>query len=147
MIALPSIGYGNDPLTDTSSRMAATLKLVRAKAMTHTSAYVVQPTSTTTVEVRRGASCGSAVAVGTGEIDPSFTNEELAFETGVQLTAASEDGSTVAPTNWSLCFTGRGWADKNLTLTFLEDGSADTQQLEVFLGGTIDQKDVIAGGS
>jgi prepilin-type N-terminal cleavage/methylation domain-containing protein len=38
-IAAPTIRFGSNPLKDTSSRIAGNLKLLRAKAMSQTSAY------------------------------------------------------------------------------------------------------------
>ena len=139
-IALPSIGYGYDPLGETSNRMAATFKLVRAKAMTHTSAYVIQPISATELEVRRAASCALA-ELNTSEVDPTFSDEDLTFEDGVQLSAATENGNTVATNAWNLCYTSRGLADKNLNLTFLRGETTTTQQMEVFPGGTIEVRE------
>ncbi|MGB7412639.1 MAG: prepilin-type N-terminal cleavage/methylation domain-containing protein, partial [Thermosynechococcaceae cyanobacterium] len=132
-IAAPSISFGNEPLKDTTKRVAANIKLIRAKAMSQTSAYRIRAISDDQLIIERANSCDAPDAEWTR--DPGFAEEDLRLDEEVSILSAKED--SVEQSNWDICFNSRGIADKNLTLVFAEAGETTQEQIEIFQGGNV----------
>lgn len=144
--AAPTIKFGINPLQDTTNRIAGNFKLVRAKAMSQTSAYRVRQTSATQLTVERARSCFDTTG---WTVDPSFTVEDLSLAEAediqglakneiIQIVAATVNGTTVTTlTNWRLCYDSRGLADRTLVLTLRNITTNRQNRIEVFRGGTV----------
>jgi prepilin-type N-terminal cleavage/methylation domain-containing protein len=109
----------DNPLLNGSAQLMAFVKQARAKAVSTTSAYIIEPAGAARVIARYGSSC----ADGTLEDDS-------------QLILDLPSGVSLADTSWSICFNSRGLsdADINLDLVNLEGRH---QILELFLGGAV----------
>ncbi|MGB8701284.1 MAG: GspH/FimT family pseudopilin [Thermosynechococcaceae cyanobacterium] len=137
-IAAPTIRFGINPLKDTTTRIESNLKLLRSKAISQTSAYRIRATpsgSDVALTVERATFCTDTAWSG----DPSFAPEDLKLDRGVQITQVTDStDNTVTANNWSICYNGRGLANKNLVVTLRDAKSG--QRLEVFPGGAVDVK-------
>lgn len=135
-MAAPTITFATNPLRDTTNRFAGDFKLSRARAMSQTTAYRIRPTSQTQFIIERANS--SSCAATTWTRAPGFADEDLRFDTGVRLSAATVNSNAVTPaTNWSLCYDSRGLADRNLRITLQDTDTNETARIEVFPGGTV----------
>ncbi|NJM68130.1 MAG: prepilin-type N-terminal cleavage/methylation domain-containing protein [Acaryochloris sp. RU_4_1] len=139
--AAPAITFGNNPLKDSSNRIAASFKLARAKAMAQTSAVRIQPVSATEFVMERAARCSDTTWTNISdrvEKNGQFVYEDLSFDTPAQLTAVKVNSSAVTPvTNWNLCFNSRGIADKTVELTLKDMNTNKQRTMEIFVGGTV----------
>lgn len=90
----------------------------RLSAIATTSAYRVQPDSTTRLGVQQDVSCS-------GSSWTTVANMKLDLPPGVTLT----------DTGWSVCFSSRGISSDNVVLTLQHDAYG-SEQVEVLLGGT-----------
>jgi len=106
------------PLQSATVLTEGYLRQMRARAMSTTSAYRVAPTDETQLDAGYAATCSAT----TWTADPDFG---LKFPQGVELSS----------TAWSLCFSSRGLASDNLTIT-LQHPQFGTSSIEVLLGGT-----------
>jgi type IV fimbrial biogenesis protein FimT len=140
--AAPAITFGNNPLKDTSNRIAASFKLARAKAMAQTSAVRIRPISATEFVMERAARCSDTTWTNISdrvEKNGQLVYEDLSFDTPAQLTAAQVDGNAVTPaTNWNLCFNSRGVANTTVVLTMRDTNTNQQRTMTVFRGGTVD---------
>jgi len=145
-IVAPNIRFGINSLDDTTNRLAANFKLVRARAMGQTSAYRIKLTSATQLSVERAKKCSDT----SGWIgEPSFTNEDMGLKEAqdvkgmaqhddIQIITAEANGASITPfTNWNVCFSSRGIADKNVKITLKNIKTNQTRRIEVFSGGGI----------
>lgn len=122
---LLSIGVSNmlilsDSLEDSAAQFSGFLKRTRAKAMSTTSAYLVQPTSYTTSITSYGISCDDT----SGFVTDDRLRQELAEE--VQFVDPS----------WSICFSPRGLTTTSPTI-YLRGSDARLRSVQVYLGGAI----------
>jgi hypothetical protein len=75
--------------------------------------------------------------------DNNFTSEDLSLASGITVSRAQinpttgNTGEPTVPTNWQLCFSPRGIADKDLAVTLQQADGSQTQQVEIFPGGTV----------
>jgi prepilin-type N-terminal cleavage/methylation domain-containing protein len=136
-IAAPNIRFGSNPLKDTSTRIAGSLKLLRAKAMSQTSAYRLQAVpgavpGTVTLSVQRAMLCSDTVWTA----DPTFAPQDASLDRQVQISQVTLNSQSRSIDNWSLCYNSRGLATQNLVLTLRDDHSG--QIITVFPGGAVD---------
>jgi prepilin-type N-terminal cleavage/methylation domain-containing protein len=136
-IAAPTIRFGSNPLKDTSSRIAGNLKLLRAKAMSQTSAYRLQAVpgavpGTVTLGIERAMLCSDTVWTA----DPTFATEDTLLDRQVQISQVTLNSQSKPIDNWSICYNSRGLATRNLVLTLRDDLSGQT--ITVFPGGAVD---------
>lgn len=109
------------PIEDASTSTVSFLKIVRARALSTTSAYTVYPVSSTRLAARSSARCDDPI--GETTIDPTL---QLNFPAGAQL----------LETAWTVCFTARGLAATDQTFQ-LRDIAGQTRTVEVLLGGSV----------
>jgi prepilin-type N-terminal cleavage/methylation domain-containing protein len=103
---------------DTGSRLLdSALRQARAKAMSTTTAYQVTPVDGSNLVASYANLCTDTVWT----LDP-------------RLDVELPDGVTLTDTTWVACFSSRGHADSNATLT-VQDSGSDTRQVEVLIGG------------
>ncbi len=110
-------------LKNTANHVAGAFKQARAKAMATTSAYRVVKKSARRLELEYANACGS---------DAWTTDARLVleFDPRVKVQMQGEDAEL-------LCFTSRGVADQNPSLT-LKDERGKTMIVEVLLGGAVE---------
>jgi Tfp pilus assembly protein FimT len=124
IISTFSFGIGaaykmENPLRFSTDQTVSFLKMVRAKAITTTSAYKIRPVSDSELITQYAESCDSNV-----------------WKTDTALTFDLPDNRVwFRETNWSLCFSARGLTSENLVIA-LEDQNY-INELEVFLGGAV----------
>lgn len=152
----PYITFGVNPLKDTTNRLASNFKLMRVKAMSQTSAYLIkQDTSNTLIIQRNNKSCSTSTG---WDADNGFDSEDLTLTEAkdiqglaksavIEIIAADENGSPVKPLiktgsdpGWSLCFNSRGLANKNLKLIIKDIKTTKTKEIEIFPGGGVQIK-------
>ncbi|WP_404784626.1 Tfp pilus assembly protein FimT/FimU [Altericista sp. CCNU0014] len=149
-IAAPAIRFGTDPLKDASANIAGNLKLLRAKAVSQTSAYRMRPVATAvgiSLAVESAESCSSPVTAWSP--DPGFALEDTALDTstsavgqrkGVQIAQVLIDSVVPSPSdNWNICYNSRGLTNQTLELTLKNDRNAK-RKITVFRGGGVDVK-------
>lgn len=105
------------PLVNGTAEVVSFTKQARAKAMSTTFAYKVQPSSNRTLVTLRGNTCATATIA-----DPS-------------LTLNLPQTVTFSDATWSICFNPRGLADTSQTFNLTD--SSRTKTIEVFLGGGV----------
>jgi type IV fimbrial biogenesis protein FimT len=139
--AAPAITFGNNPLKDTSNRIAASFKLARAKAMAQTSAVRIRYVSDTEFVMERAARCSDTTWTNISDKvqkNGQLVYEDLSFDSPTQLTAAKVNGTAATrDTTLNLCFNSRGIADKTLELTLKDMNTNKQRTMEVFVGGTV----------
>ena len=142
-IAAPSIQFGTNPLKDTSNRLAGNLKLLRAKALSQTSAYRLRAlpsadgSANPVLNVERATLCSDPNSAWTA--DPSAAAEDTQLDQKVLLSKVTLNGAPQSTNSWSICYGSQGLAlAKNLELTLtLADMSKQTV-ITVFPGGSVD---------
>lgn len=122
---LLSMGVSNmvilsDQLEDSASQFAGFLKRTRAKAMSTTSAYLVQPGSYHTVNTSYGISC----------------DDTSGFVTDNRLRQELEEEVQFIDTSWSVCFSPRGLTTSSPTI-YLRGPDSRLRSVQVYLGGAI----------
>jgi prepilin-type N-terminal cleavage/methylation domain-containing protein len=137
VIAAPTIRFGSNPLKDNSSRIAGNLKLLRAKAMSQTSAYRLQAVpgdvpGTVTLGIERAMLCSDTVWTA----DPTFATEDTLLDRQVRISQVMSNGQSRPIDSWSICYNSRGLATRNLVLTLRDERSGQT--ITVFPGGAVD---------
>ena len=115
----PYLSFGNDPLRDTTNRIAGDFKLMRAQAMAQTSAYRVRQISETQLTIENARSCSDT----TWHVAPSFNLEDLRLTEAkdiqgltknkiIKIVAVTVNGVSVSisplTTTWTLCYNSRG---------------------------------------
>jgi prepilin-type N-terminal cleavage/methylation domain-containing protein len=125
-IAAPNImPMGSNPLKDTTNTIAGNIKLIRAKAMSQTSAFRMRPVvnaNGVSLVAERAALCSDPAANWSG--DPSFALEDTQLDDpsvtpqrkGVQIDQFKINGNVQAGYNWSICYNSRGLTAKNESL-------------------------------
>jgi prepilin-type N-terminal cleavage/methylation domain-containing protein len=153
-IAAPNIlAVGNNPLPDTTSRIAGQFRSARAKAISQTALFRIRPQggtiatcalatggcSTTQLIVERSTSVNTSCNAATGWTqDNYFTPEDLTFGTGISVSRVQINAVEPAVlTDWQLCFDNRGIADKNLVLTLRQSSNSLIKRIEIFPGGIV----------
>jgi prepilin-type N-terminal cleavage/methylation domain-containing protein len=141
-IAAPNIRFGANPLKDTSSRLASNIKLLRAKAMSQTSAYRLRSTpgpvaGTIALSIERATLCSDTVWTA----DPSYATEDTLLDRQVQLSQVALNGQSREIDDWSICYNSRGLANQNLVLTLRDAQSGQT--ITVFPGGAVDVQAIL----
>jgi prepilin-type N-terminal cleavage/methylation domain-containing protein len=136
-IAAPTIRFGANPLKDTSSRIAGNLKLLRAKAMSQTSAYRLRSSpgavsGTIALGIERAMLCSDTAWTA----DPTFATEDTLLDRQVQISQVTLNGQSKPIDSWSICYNSRGLATQNLVLTLRDEQSGQT--ITVFPGGAVD---------
>ncbi|NJK41161.1 MAG: prepilin-type N-terminal cleavage/methylation domain-containing protein [Acaryochloridaceae cyanobacterium SU_2_1] len=139
----PAITFGRNPLRDTSSRLAASFKLARARAMAETSAVRIRPLSSTEFVMERATRCSDTTWTNIsdrGQKNGVTVNEDLSFDSPAQLISPTQvNGAVVTPvTNWNLCFNSRGMADKTVQITIRDSDANKQRTITVFQGGSVD---------
>jgi prepilin-type N-terminal cleavage/methylation domain-containing protein len=147
-IAAPTIQFGNNPLKDTSANIAGNFRLLRAKAVSQTSAYRMRSVKTATglrLAVEFADSCSSPSTA--WRPDPGFASED-ALDTstsphsqrnGVTIAQVLIDAAPTPVDDWSLCYNSRGLTNLTLDLT-LKDNKNAQRKITVFRGGGVDVK-------
>jgi Tfp pilus assembly protein FimT len=118
-IAVTNLKQLDNPLQNGAAQLLGFIKQVRAKAISSTSAYVIQPFSSTRLITRHGTTCS----------DPNMTADSRAvldLPSGAHLTS----------TNWNLCFSTRGFPDANIEIQ-LQDVGGSNKTVELMLGGAV----------
>jgi prepilin-type N-terminal cleavage/methylation domain-containing protein len=147
-IAAPSIQFGTNPLKDTSANIAGNLKLLRAKAVSQTSAYRMRSVATATglrLAVEFAESCSSPSTA--WKPDPGFASEDaldtsaspLGQGKGVTIAQVLIDAAPTPIDDWNLCYNSRGLTNQTLELT-LQDNRNAQRKITVFRGGAVDVK-------
>ncbi len=137
-IAAPNIRFGVNPLRDTSDRLAGNLKMLRAKAISQTSAYrmrAIPQGSGFVITHERARLCSDAP--GDWRTDAAFASEDAAFDAPVTLATVTLNGTSASVNNWSVCYSSRGLASQNVVFT-LQDDQSRQKRVTVFPGGGVD---------
>jgi len=109
----------SDPLRNGTAEVIAFMKQARAKAISTTSAYTVQPLSATRI----------------GTVYASFCSDtETTADNSMVLDLPQ--GISLSDTDWSVCFSSRGLPDANVVIP-LSAVRGGTNWIEVFLGGAV----------
>lgn len=125
-IALYHLKDLDDPLDNSTTQLIAFFKQVRVRAISTTSAYVVQPSSQGYIQGSYSDRCSDA------DTDRVIDNSVFfKFPAGARL----------YDTDWSVCFGPRGLPDSNLRIPIADSGSR-VRWIEVFLGGGVKEIDV-----
>lgn len=109
----------SNTLENSASQVASHFKLVRARAVSNTSAYIVRPASAFQIEVLEAVNCSDAAPV---------RNEAM--------TLNLPNGAVITDIAWEICFNSRGLPDRSLVVSLL-DNDLRTRDIEIFLGGAI----------
>lgn len=117
-IAINNLDALSNPAQGAAAQLTGFLKEVRAKAISQTVAYKVTASSNRRIVTRFASTCSATTTTN----DPSLT---LNLPNSAALTA----------TDWEICFTSRGLATVNTTIT-LQDQYV-TKRVEVLLGGGV----------
>jgi len=120
-IAVSNIKELDDPLKNATAEAIGFMKQVRARAISTTSAYEIYPTSTTSIVTRYSNACSDAV--GDKTADP-------------KVVLGLPDGAFLSDTNWSICFSSRGFPDGNIQIV-MEDNDGEDRTVEIYLGGAV----------
>ena len=118
-LAVSSLSELNDPLRNGTAQLHGFFKQVRTRAVSTTSAYIVEPVSPGKVVTKYGTSCS----------DPSPTTESL-------LILELPKTVSLTSTTWSVCFTSRGLADQSLNVG-IQDTEGSGETIEIFMGGAV----------
>ena len=136
-IAAPIILFGTNSLKDTTARLASNIKLLRAKAVSQTSAYRLRAAASATgpaLSIEHATLCSDTAWTA----DPSFAVEDTQLDRQVQITQVFVNGVAQPVDNWSVCYTSRGLATRNVTLTLTDAQRGGTTTITVFPGGEVD---------
>jgi prepilin-type N-terminal cleavage/methylation domain-containing protein len=142
-IAAPSIQFGTNPLRDSSSRLASTVKLLRAKALSQTSAYRLRAepsadgSANPVLKVERATLCTDPGSAWTA--DPSVAAEDTQLDQKVMLSSVLDNGVPQRTDNWAICYGSQGLSlAKNLELTLTLADTRKQTVITVFPGGAVD---------
>ncbi len=116
--AIISMQSLRQPADEGASEVVSFLKLVRARALISVRAYRVAPISTTRLAASYASSCSAAT-----------------FTTDSSLALKLPNHSSLAATNWSICYTSRGIAESNLS--FVVRDSEKSRTIQIALGGGV----------
>ncbi len=117
-IAIINLKEFSRPSENGAAQLLGFLKQARARALSTTSAYFVQPSTTTRIITKYGVNCSDASPV-----------------TDSTLVMNLPTGATLGATNWVICFTSRGLSDSNTTVDVNDAQGSKT--IEVLLGGGV----------
>jgi Tfp pilus assembly protein FimT len=134
-LTVPNIRFAEgEPVDNAASQLSSTLKLMRTKAMTNTSAYRLRPDGGADNQfiVDYAATCTALDPNWT--VEASFTDEDLKLPKDTRVSAVSTG-------NWPICYNSRGIATPGITLTLKNTLNEQTRRLRVFAGGAVDVYD------
>lgn len=120
-LMVPNWRVLDDPLQNSTEQTIGFLKKVKARAVSTTSAYVVEANGPFQITTSFANACS----------DPSGD-----FQSDNQLELEMDRGVEMSDTSWNVCFSSRGLADQNIIVP-LRDQDGDTRAVEVFLGGAV----------
>jgi prepilin-type N-terminal cleavage/methylation domain-containing protein len=148
-IAAPNImPVGSNPLKDTTNTIAGNIKLIRAKAMSQTSAFRMRPvinSNGVTLAVQFASTCADPPA--NWRTDPSFAEEDTQLDDpsvtpqrkGVQIEEFMINGTAQAGNSWNICYNSRGLTAQAQSLVLkLKNIKGDQRSISIFPGGGID---------
>jgi len=118
-IAVSNLRVQADPLSIATTNLEGFLKQMRARAISSTLAYTINPTSSGYLQTRYSSKCSDT----TKTVDSKYF---LKLPTTV----------TFGATTWSFCYSSRGFPDANIQVT-LRNTTANSQILEIMLGGAV----------
>jgi prepilin-type N-terminal cleavage/methylation domain-containing protein len=149
-IAAPNImPIGSNSLKDTTNTVAGNIKLMRAKAMSQTSAFRMRPETNAngvSLIVEFATTCTDA----NWRADPSFAQEDTQLDDpsitpqrkGVQIDQFSINGKVQAGNNWNICYNSRGLTAQAQSLVLqLKNTKGDQRSISIFPGGGVDVPD------
>lgn len=117
-----NLRVAENPLHSATNLTESYFKVARAKAISTTSAYLIEQISATELQVRVGTNCDDAPV---GAVDT-----ELALELPTSTFIFYAGGPI------SVCYSARGLADDAFTF-FVQDASGGSRSVEVLLGGAL----------
>ncbi len=148
-IAAPNImPMGSNPLKDTTNTIAGNIKLIRAKAMSQTSAFRMRPVvnaNGVSLVAEHAATCADPTV--NWRTDPSFAEEDTQLDDptvtpqrkGVQIEEFTINGVAQAGYNWNICYNSRGLTAQTQSLVLtLKNIKGDWRKVAIFPGGGID---------
>ncbi|WP_299486841.1 GspH/FimT family protein [Acaryochloris sp. IP29b_bin.137] len=137
-LAAPAVTFGNNPLRDSSNRIASSFKWARARAISSTSAVRIRPLSNTEFIMERAARCSDTTWTQISDLvekNGQLVNEDLSLNSPVQVVNPSDN-------TWSICFDSKGLSETSLQLTFQDMDTNQQRTMEVFSGGAVDLGDI-----
>jgi Tfp pilus assembly protein FimT len=117
MAAVVKMQSAGNPLEISTSILEGEFREARLNAIATMSAYRVSPATPTTLKGEKATSCSAT----TWTADSSLNNK---LATGV----------TMSPTSWNVCYSSRGIATSNVTVT-LAHSTLGSRRIEVLVGG------------
>lgn len=108
-----------NPVQDAAAGMVSHFKVVRARALSSTSALTIRPVGLNQLVVESGVRCDDEDA----EVEP-------------QLQFTLPAGARLVDEEWQICFTSRGLASSAIDLD-VRDEYGRTRTIEVLLGGSV----------
>ena len=108
-----------DPVSNSAALVAGFLKQARARAISTTAAYLVEPVSATEVRASFATNCN-----------------ETEFTPDNKFILNLPTGAYLSDLNWSICFTPRGLSDVS-DVVGIQNNEGGMESVEVFLGGAI----------
>jgi prepilin-type N-terminal cleavage/methylation domain-containing protein len=117
-IVVSNLKQLDNPLQNGVAQVTGFIKGVRARAISQTIAYKIQPTSLGRLSASFAPTCSAAT-----------------FTTDPSLGLVLPNTTRFTNTTWSICFTSRGLSTENSTIQ-LRDGST-VRTLETMLGGGV----------
>ncbi len=155
-IAAPTIQFGNNPVKDNSSRLSGHLKLLRAKAISQTSAYRIKASpvggtplvvgtaadrSSASLVIEKASQCNAPDTAWTR--DPGFSTEDLRLDQGVQIQQVEVNNASFSTNAWAVCYNSRGLATQNLKVTLKDNRSSHKpMRVTVFPSGGVDVEEL-----
>jgi prepilin-type N-terminal cleavage/methylation domain-containing protein len=151
-IAAPNImPVGSNSLKDTTNNIAGNIKLIRAKAMSQTSAFRMRPevnANGVSLTVEFAATCTDPAA--DWRTDPSFVQEDTQLDDpnvtpqrkGVQIDEFIINNVVQAGNNWNICYNSRGLTAQAQSLELkLKNTNGVKRSIKIFPGGGLDVPD------
>jgi prepilin-type N-terminal cleavage/methylation domain-containing protein len=148
-ITAPNImPMGSNALKDTTNNIAGNIKLIRAKAMSQTSAFRMRPVVNAdgiSLAVEHAATCADPAA--NWRADPSFAQEDTQLDDptvtlqrkGVLIDEFQVNGNVQAGYTWNICYNSRGLTAQTQSLVLtLKNVKGDKRTISIFPGGGVD---------
>jgi Tfp pilus assembly protein FimT len=123
MIALSNLKQLEDPVNSSTAELISFFKLVRAKAISTTSAYTVTAQSNSKIITTVANVCSS---------NDQVTDNKVVLNLPL--------GASLTDTAWVVCFNSRGLPDANIQIGI--SGESGLRTIEVYLGGGVQEVDV-----
>lgn len=112
-----------NPLENSTTELIAFMKQAKVRAISTTSAYKVEPTSSGYIQASYSNRC-------------SDDDSERTVDNAVYMDFPSR--AYLDKTDWSICFGPRGLPDTNIQIT-IKDSDNKYRTIEIFLGGGVRQ--------